>query len=498
MNRGGAAGRALGAVLLAAGLAPAADVSSLWGSKGEAWKEDSRLPDFSFAGYRLGEAPLPTVPVVGDVRSHGARGDGQSDDTEAFKAAVKAPPRGAILVPPGRYVLTDVIEIRRSGIVLRGAGPDKTILVIPKSLQQIHPAENVDGFKSRYSFSGGFLAVTGSDRGRKLAEVAAPTRREERRLTLARPAGVRPGQFVRLVMNNHPGLGRHLHADQLEAGKATFQERKNFVDWAARVAAVEGGVIVLDRPLRLDVRPEWDPEILSCDPSVEEVGIEDLAFEFPGVPKKKHLEEEGFNAIHLRGAVNCWVRNVSCTDADNGVIVSGCRFCTVQRGRFREARRTGLTGHHALWATGGSQDCLFEEFRMETKYVHDLTVEGLANGNVFRRGTGVSVNFDHHRNAPYENLFTDIDVGDPSRVWTSSGRGDRGPHAGARETFWNIRAASGRFPKVPGDWPQIIVVGMAGTARDTTPDRQWVEPVNGPLQPPDLYEAQRRRRLGMQ
>ena len=245
------------------------------------------------------------------------------------------------------------------------------------------------------------------------------------------------------------------------------------------------------------MKPEWKPQVFSCDPAVEEVGIEDLSFEFPGVPKKKHLEEEGFNSIHIRGAANCWVRNVSFTDADNGVIVSGSRFCTVERARFREAKRTGLTGHHALWATGASQDCLFSDFRMETKYVHDLTVEGTANGNVFRRGSGISVNFDHHRNAPYENLFADIDVGDPSRTWASSGRGDRGPHAGARETFWNIRAASGRFPKVPVDWPQINVVGLAGTARDTTPDRQWVEPGSGPLQPPDLYEAQRKCRLGL-
>ncbi len=481
--------------VLAASILPAADVSSLWGARGEAWKEDSRLPDFSFAGYQFGERPIPAVPPVDDVRRHGARGDGKTDDTEAFLAAVKAANRGAILIPPGRYVLTDVVEIRKSGIVLRGAGPDKTVLVPPKSLQQIHPAENVDGFKSRYSFSGGFLTVAGHNRGRKLADVAAPAKRGGRKLFLSKPAGVRPGQLVRLVMNNEKTLGRHIHADQEDAGKATFQERKNFVDWAARVTEAAGPVIALDRPLRLDVRPEWKPEIYAHEPAVEEVGIEDLAIEFPGVPKKKHLEEEGFNAIHLRGAENCWVRNVVVTDADNGVIVGGCRSCTVEKTRFREAKRSDITGHHALWATGGSQDCLFTEFRVETKYVHDLTVEGFANGNVFREGSAVSMNFDHHRNAPYENLFTNLDVGDPRRVWASSGRGDRGPHAGARETFWNIRAASGKFPKWP-DWPQINIVGMAGYAPETTPDRHWVEPGRGPVQPPDLHEAQRKKRLG--
>ena len=88
-------------------------------------------------------------------------------------------------------------------------------------------------------------------------------------------------------------------------------------------------------------------------------------------------------------------------DADNGVIVGGSRFCRIENMRFKAAKRSGLTGHHALWATGSSQDCLFTNFRMDTTYVHDLTVEGFANGNVFTKGSGIEINFDHHRNAPY-------------------------------------------------------------------------------------------------
>src|SRR5690606_13038896 len=33
--------------------------SLLWGRTGERWSPTSRLPDFSYAGYRRGEAPLP-------------------------------------------------------------------------------------------------------------------------------------------------------------------------------------------------------------------------------------------------------------------------------------------------------------------------------------------------------------------------------------------------------------------------------------------------------
>jgi hypothetical protein len=480
-------------VLLAVAGPAAAAPSALWGTNGETWKPDSRLPDFSFAGYHSGERPIPRIRPVADVRRHGARGDGKTDDTKAFQEAVRKAKEGAILIPAGRYVLTDVIEIRKPGIVLRGAGPDKTILVVTKSLEQVYGAKSVDSVKSRYSFGGGFIAVTGGDRGRKLADVTAPAKRGDRRLTLSKASGIKRGDLVRLTQGNHRALGRHIHADRQDPGKATFSEKKRFTDWVARVTAVGGSQIQLDRPLRLDVRPEWKPEIHAWAPTVTEVGIEDLALVFPGVEKKPHLKEEGFNAIHLRGAANSWIRNVTVTDADNGVIAGGCRFCRVEKMRFREAKRKGITGHHALWATGGTQDCLFTDFRMETKYVHDLTVEGLACGNVFRRGAAVSMNFDHHRNAPYENLFTNLDVGDPRRVWASSGRGDRGPHTGARETFWNIRAAKGKIPKRP-DWPLINIVGMAGYKPESSPTGPWVEPAV--VQPPDLYEAQIKKRLG--
>jgi hypothetical protein len=366
--------------------------------------------------------------------------------------------------------------------------------VIPKSLQQIAPKEATDGFKSPYAFSGGFIQVIGSARGKKIGEVAEAAKRGDKRLKLAVVPGVKVGDWIRLLMDNSKSLAQYLHAGQAEAGEATYKEKKNFVDWAARVTATAGTTIEIDRPLRFDVKPEWHAEVQTFDPMVEEVGIEDLAFEHAGVPKKEHLKEEGYNSIQIHGAVNSWVRNVSVTDADNGVILGGARFCTIEKLVFKEDKRKGLTGHHALWASGGSQDCLFTDFRMETKYVHDLTVEGCACGNVFTRGSGLALNFDHHRNLPYENLFTDLDCGSGKRVWESSGRGDRGPHTGARETFWNIRCKDS-FAKVPVDWPEINVIGLVGFKAETT-DKQWIECVNG-VTPPNLYDAQREKRLGL-
>ena len=43
--------------------------SELSGRSGERWTSSSRLPDFSFAGYRAGEKPIPSVKPALNVRN---------------------------------------------------------------------------------------------------------------------------------------------------------------------------------------------------------------------------------------------------------------------------------------------------------------------------------------------------------------------------------------------------------------------------------------------
>lgn len=467
--------------------------SKLWGRNGELWTPDSRLPDFSFAGYRGGTGSPPDMPVATNVRDHGERGDGRTDDTAAFLAAVEATPQGAILAPAGRYVLTDIVTLSRGGVVLRGEGPDRTILVCPKPLAKIHPAPPVDEFKSKYAFSGGFIAVRGGSHSGKASAVSEPAKRGDMTIVLADASAFRPGSAIRLTMTNAASLGRYIHANLADPGTATFKELPHFMDWVAWVTAVDGGRVTLDRPLRLDLRPEWSPVAWTWAPATEDQGVEHLSFEFPGVPKKPHLEEAGYNAIQMSGVVNGWVRDVAFSDCDNGVIATGCRFCLIENVRVVAPKRKDPTGHHALWVSGRAQDCLFTRFDIATRFVHDLTVEGLASGNVFSKGRAVQMTFDHHANMPFENLFTDIDAGDPSTFWVSGGRNDRGPHTGARSTFWNIRTKGGSPAPLP-DWPMMNLIGVRGYSSDRDKEGSWIEKLSGVV-PPDLHEAQRARRL---
>jgi hypothetical protein len=121
------------------------------------------------------------------------------------------------------------------------------------------------------------------------------------------------------------------------------------------------------------------------------------------------------------------------------------------------------------------------------------------SGNVCARGRGVDLALDHHRYAPYENLFTDLDAGAGKRLWKCGGGADLGNHCGARGTFWNIRAASPlSYPSAGFGPPSMNLVALeTAQPTETTPDGKWFEAIRpGGIQPQDLHAAQLRRRLG--
>ena len=108
---------------------------------------------------------------------------------------------------------------------------------------------------------------------------------------------------------------------------------------------------------------------------------------------------------------------------------------------------------------------------------------------------------DHHKQAPYANLFTDIDAGEGTRLWECGGGAALGKNSGAWETFWNIRARQGlQYPPASFGPAAMNLVGLTtgpGTAAVKDLRGKWFETI-GPeaLEPRDLHAAQLDRRLG--
>jgi hypothetical protein len=75
-----------------------------------------------------GGIPIRTT-IFANVKDapYNARGDGVTDDTDALQSAIEACPSNQVVyVPAGVYKITNSILIRRSGVTIRGDGPDQT------------------------------------------------------------------------------------------------------------------------------------------------------------------------------------------------------------------------------------------------------------------------------------------------------------------------------------------------------------------------------------
>jgi hypothetical protein len=500
----------VGIPLLLSGPLPASPMySQLWGQRGENWQEGSRLPDFSYAGYSFGEKEPPHLPVTANVKDFGAAGDGTTDDTAAFNAAIRATAQGAILVPAGRYVITDHVRIEKSGLVLRGENPATSVLVFPKGLDEIHPRArtNSEGRPtSGYSFGGAFLTLKGDYRATPITAITETARRGDRSVAVATTEGLTKGQRVLVVVQETPdhSLKTYLYnGDPGDIRRGKQLETRMVL----RVVDVQGGRVTFDRPLRFETRPEWKPEIRRFEPTVEGSGVEKLGFEFPGTRYRGHFRENGANALELLRVHDCWVRDVHIHNTDLGITVIGTHntlsdllFTASPERPIAEGRSAGASGHHGVQCKD-AQDNLITRFDLQTIFLHDLSVENAA-GTVYSRGRGPSLSFDHHKDTPYENLFSDIHVGDARRIWMSGGGFSLGRESAGWATFWNIRSNE-PFELPPVGWGPSTMnfVGLsakAPSAEQLATGIAW-EPIHPEkLSPTDLHAAQHERRQSVQ
>jgi hypothetical protein len=487
--------------------------SSLWGVAGEKWQATGRLPDFSYAGYHAGETKIPSPPARWDLkRDFHAAGDGRTDDSTALLNAIQKIDNGVLFIPKGTYVIANRIDIGKGNLILRGAGPNQTILLFPNSLTDLFGNTAKGTEQSQWAFRPGLVNVTGKDpisAATRLASVVAPAKRGDRTLTLSAPISVQKDEWIRLVESDPAkespitgSLVHYLYGDLMPPGSDLLGARAA-VRFLSRVKSVSGNQIELERPLPYDVRADWTPEIHRFVPSVQEVGIEHLSIHFPWTPYLGHFKEKGYNGLFFLDVADCWVNDVEIQNADFGIDLSTTNFCTVSNvtlttsaDRATSTESRGWNGHHGIDVGHGTEN-LVTKFSVQTKFVHDISVEWYALHTVFSNGRGVDLNMDHHREANYSTLFSQLDCGHGTRPFDSGGSGNRGAHSGAYSTFWNISAkASMKLPPA-GFGPLLNFVGFGTGGKNSTSPYQWlleqVEPAT--LCPAELQEAMRSRRM---
>lgn len=503
-----------------------------------------RLPDFSYAGYGFGAEPIPEGRgQVILVTAHGAVADDGKDDSRGVLAALSAahevegPVR--LRFPAGRFILSDILWIRRSDIVIEGAGrgPKGTELKFPRPLRmvdrtsvldplraylvenkkrQIEPARNIDLPFSEYSWSGGFLWVMKPKTTAPAAIADLLAGREgSKALRLSADTDLRKGDIVSIqwFAKDGPdsGIIASIYGKGVKAGSHhwTTPERPLVVQ-TTRIEAIDGKVARISDPLLHDINPSL-PATLARWNGLTNVGIRDLALVFPEGESFGHHLEQGYNGIHLNDVFDGWIVGLRIANAESGILTDDSASITI-----RDIVTEGDRAAHYAVHVGAVHNVLVSDLLIANPVLHSLTFNTRSTKSVYRRATVLRTpTLDQHAGSNHQNLFDNVTVhldakrderGPHYPLWDGSGASYWQPGHGRYNTSWNIHVVvgSGAQPservRLTGldEGPEARLIGISGNRAfdvDYRP-QPYMERINDPmLDVPSLYDHQLNRRL---
>ncbi|MEU7584094.1 glycosyl hydrolase family 28-related protein [Streptomyces sp. NPDC041068] len=520
---------------------PRGQTPALWHEFTAAPYAHPHIPYIGHAGAHPHKPRTRTPQLHLEAHDFGARPHRASDAAPAINHALAEAGRkggGTVHLRPGTYRVDDVIRIAHDNVTLRGAGSARTTLLATKSLTElIGPyGSRYGGDKSSWSWAGGLIWLCPQARWASLtAAIKAKDwpfegwtgnkRDEWRTLTTVAPAPrgawtievtdtsrLHRGALVllRLADDADHTLLQHMAGDGPGPEAYTWDDKTKLTsyvpyEWPVRITAVDPGhrTVTLERPLPLDVRPEWNPCLTTHARELTGSGVEALTLEAIETPQSPHLLDKGYNGVTFQCAYDCWADDIVVRHVDNGFGLVAASACTLRRTRV-----AGRGSHHPYFCREGSHDNLVEHFTIEarttpapsTTQLHGINVEGLSSYNVWSRGHMDMGTFDSHRGMPFANVRTDITVNNNGR---HGGDASAGPLFGARFTHWNIRVTNERagLMKIDGLAPYSATVGL-DTVREfdqtDVPDftgdlhtRLELYGTTDEVRPRNLYEAQR-------
>lgn len=378
--------------------AHATEVPSLWREFHRTPFTHPQIPYVGRAGCRGGAAHFARRPAVADVRRFGAVSDGRADSAPAINRAIAAVGKaggGTVTIPPGTFRIDDVIRLDRSNVVLKGAGSGRTTLYATKNLTELIGVygSRYGGDKSSWSWAGGLIWLaprarweslvtairarawpfegwTGNrrDEWRPLTTVA-PARQGSWTVTVTDASSLRTGALALLRLSDDADhtLLEHMCGGGPGTEAYSWDDKTKLTsyvpyEWPVRITRLHGRKVTLERPLPLDVRPEWSPQLTTHVPELTGSGVEGLTLEAAQTPQQPHLLDKGHNGVVLQCAYDCWVDDVTVRHVDNGFGLVAASACTLRRTRV-----AGRGSHHPYFCREGSHDNLVEDFTIEQR-----------------------------------------------------------------------------------------------------------------------------------
>ena len=528
--------------------------------------EENVLLDFSYAGYMRGEVAPAEASTLGykvyNVVDYGAVPNDGKSDRDAFLACVEAATgqkfsqgtkvltlghkekaNAIVYFPEGEFILhtseddhtengvtySRTIQIRAGNFVLRGAGRDKTILVmqdknLPTDASVLYSSPVMIDFKHN---SGLGTADNGVEFN---IPVKANVKKGAFTVTLENTTGLSEGRWVCLsVQNNDPAYVKK----ELEAGKPTDTEFKADHDIIKngvkvyeyhQIKSINGNDVTFYEPIHHEIDINYTAFTGSSYnwcvmsfPHYDNVGIEDLTFKGNAKDKFVHhesWEDDGaFKPLGMTRLTNSWLRRVKFTSVSEACSVTNSSNVSVYDIIFDGRRghssiRSQVSTRVFIGATVDKSNGYLVDspstFKEGAGQYHAVGVSKPSIGTVLWRNTwGSDACFESHATQPRATLI-DCCMGGWMK-YRQGGDENQVPNHLGDLVVWNFcsvthQAGTFNWWDHSSKWWKFlppVVVGFHGEPCTFDETQMKVNSSNGiPVNPESLFEAQIKERLG--
>ena len=424
------------------------------------------LHDFSYAGYRQGDAPIPQNPGRLERTLERRFADGRTDATAEIQNTINqvcASGGGVVNLPAGTYRIKPqrleengyTLILPCSKVVLRGAvdgsGTPTSFLFNDEPNMRTRSVIRVSPPEPRNNW------YSGNAEGNKVSitrDLPDPTR--EIPVSSANGYAVGESILIRTDMTD---------AFRAEHGMQGLWENRPGLMYRRVIKGIRGNTLLIDEPTRYPIKTRDNARVAKLRGEVvSDSGLENLAIGMRENPKggtgEDEYDNEGSGAyemhrsslIQFHWAENAWAKNIRSykpasnskdvhllsigihtTASTRGISIEGCDLTNPQY-------LGGGGNGYLYWIQG--QGGLWKENRA-SRGRHNFTFSRIhATGNVLLRNTSADARLvdDFHDTLSHANLIdnhtlTRVQFSANNRAEKSSGAG----HTASQNVFWRIR-----------------------------------------------------------
>lgn len=467
--------------------------------------DEDVLPDFSYAGYQLGEESLPQVMfddpayTTYNVVDYGAIGNDRVSDKQAIKNAISAIKTARtngdnspviLYFPEGTYVTNDdndlasidplvlddvlnkqPIDIDFGNVIIKGDGMGKSTLFMANELYPENPSKK---WTTPFLFQVGAPDKEIID-GPSSAVVSSNIPYSSLSVEVQDGTVFNVGDSIEIAatITDQAVIEASLSPYVVEHQSDTETPLwTNLTQGAVKiekhiVESIDGNTLTFRTPIAHEINPQDHAWTISKINSLSNIGIEDLTFQgnwnYKFTHHKDALNDSGYSLLLLKNINNSWVKNVEFKDFNQASNLSNTFNVTI-----KDVNLTGTPGHMAISILYGNNN-LTDNIQDTAKTWHAPGVSKYSISNVHKDlSFDESTNVDLHGEQSIDNLFDGMTGGWVYGRWGASKSNQPNHLQGL--IFWNptnIGEAMNNFMfmKDDSDYGRVImpyVIGLEG------------------------------------